>query len=67
MGYASARGKTIIALRTDFRKVGSEEKVNFMLEESATVVTSQNDLITMLNIGLRITKGNYQQSAPKMI
>ena len=45
MGYASARGKTIIALRTDFRKVGSEEKVNFMLEESATVVTSSDTLL----------------------
>jgi nucleoside 2-deoxyribosyltransferase/predicted secreted protein len=48
MGYASARGKTIIALRTDFRKVGSEEKVNFMLEESATVVNSTDALLSAI-------------------
>ncbi len=48
MGYAFARGKRVIALRTDFRRVGSHEKVNFMLEESATVVTSTNDLLDVI-------------------
>jgi len=40
MGYAFAHGKQVIALRTDFRRSGNHEKVNLMLEESATVVTS---------------------------
>ncbi len=41
MGYAFALGKQVIALRTDFRSSGRHEKVNFMLEESATVVIKQ--------------------------
>jgi nucleoside 2-deoxyribosyltransferase len=45
MGYASALGKPIIALRTDFRRSGSYEKVNIMLEESSTVVTSIEKLL----------------------
>jgi len=45
MGYAYARGKQIIALRTDFRRSGSHERVNLMLEDSATVVTSTNHLL----------------------
>jgi nucleoside 2-deoxyribosyltransferase/predicted secreted protein len=40
MGYAYANGKKVIALRTDFRRSGTYEKVNLMLEESSTVVTS---------------------------
>jgi nucleoside 2-deoxyribosyltransferase/predicted secreted protein len=40
MGYAYAHGKPVIALRTDFRRSGNYEKVNLMLEKSATVVTS---------------------------
>lgn len=49
MGYASARGKPVFALRTDFRKVGLHEHVNLMLEQSATVVTSQKDLLAALH------------------
>jgi nucleoside 2-deoxyribosyltransferase len=45
MGYVSALGKKVIALRTDFRRSGSHEKVNLMLEESATVVTSTDQLL----------------------
>ena len=45
MGYASAVGKPIIALRTDFRRSGRYEKVNIMLEESSTVVTSTEKLL----------------------
>jgi len=45
MGYASALGKKIIALRTDFRRSGSHEKVNLMLEESSTVVISKEQLL----------------------
>jgi nucleoside 2-deoxyribosyltransferase/predicted secreted protein len=48
MGYASALGIPIIALRTDFRRVGHHEQVNLMLEQSATVVTSPGDLLSAL-------------------
>jgi len=48
MGYAKARGKRIIALRTDFRLAGINEKVNLMLEQSATVVNSLNELLQVL-------------------
>jgi nucleoside 2-deoxyribosyltransferase/predicted secreted protein len=45
MGYAFALGKKVIALRTDFRRSGSHEKVNLMLEESSTVVNSSEKLL----------------------
>jgi nucleoside 2-deoxyribosyltransferase len=45
MGYAFAHGKQVIALRTDFRRAGRHEKVNFMLEESATLVSSMENLL----------------------
>jgi nucleoside 2-deoxyribosyltransferase/predicted secreted protein len=45
MGYAFALGKQVIALRTDFRSSGRHEKVNFMLEEPATVVSSREYLL----------------------
>jgi nucleoside 2-deoxyribosyltransferase/predicted secreted protein len=48
MGYAAALNKPIFALRTDFRKVGIHEHVNLMLEQSATVVTSRDDLLRLL-------------------
>lgn len=44
MGYAYALGKRVVALRTDFRRVGDHERVNLMLEESATVVERREDL-----------------------
>ncbi|TAJ45483.1 nucleoside 2-deoxyribosyltransferase [Methanofollis fontis] len=44
MGYAYALGKPVVALRTDFRRVGSHELVNLMLEHSASVVTAVGDL-----------------------
>jgi nucleoside 2-deoxyribosyltransferase len=40
MGYAFAKGKPVIALRTDFRKAGNHEQVNLMLERSATAVVA---------------------------
>lgn len=49
MGYAYALGKKIIALRTDFRRVGKNEIVNLMLEESAVVVNSQEELLLAIN------------------
>ena len=49
MGYAKALGKRIIALRTDFRRAGINEKVNLMLEQSATVVNSLEELLRVLD------------------
>lgn len=54
MGYAFARGKQVIALRTDFRRTGNHEKVNLMLEESATVVTSTDQLLDSIKSPLRV-------------
>ncbi len=48
MGYASGLNKPVFALRTDFRKVGTHEHVNLMLEQSATVVTSRDNLLRLL-------------------
>lgn len=48
MGYAFARGKPVIALRTDFRRVGHHERVNLMLEQSATVVGSMDEVLAAL-------------------
>jgi len=48
MGYAFAAGKTVIALRTDFRRVGDHEQVNLMLEQSAKVVCSTKELLAAL-------------------
>jgi len=48
MGYAYALGKKVIGLRTDFRRSGSCEKVNLMLEESATVVTDIDNLLDVI-------------------
>jgi nucleoside 2-deoxyribosyltransferase/predicted secreted protein len=48
MGYAFARGKPVIALRTDFRRVGHHEQVNLMLELSAKVVGNTDELLAAL-------------------
>jgi nucleoside 2-deoxyribosyltransferase len=48
MGYAYAKGKPVIALRTDFRRVGHHEQVNLMLEQSAKVVGSTEELLAAL-------------------
>jgi len=45
MGYAYARGKPVIALRTDFRKAGVNEQVNLMLEVSSKVVSGIMELL----------------------
>nr|WP_319377179.1 nucleoside 2-deoxyribosyltransferase [uncultured Methanoregula sp.] len=49
MGYAYGMNKPVVALRTDFRRVGRNEHVNLMLEESATVVTSRESLLEALH------------------
>lgn len=48
IGYAFARGIPVVALRTDFRSVGADEKVNLMLEQSSVVVTDREDLVRHL-------------------
>ena len=48
MGYASGIGKPVIALRTDFRMAGRCEHVNLMLEQSATVVGSIEEVLREL-------------------
>jgi nucleoside 2-deoxyribosyltransferase/predicted secreted protein len=48
MGYATALGKPVIALRTDFRIAGHEELVNLMLEQSSLVVKNKNELLEAL-------------------
>ena len=48
MGYAFARKKPVIALRTDFRRVGRHEQVNLMLEHSAKVVGSVEEVLEAL-------------------
>jgi nucleoside 2-deoxyribosyltransferase len=48
MGYATALGKRVVALRTDFRRAGHHELVNLMLEQSSLVATRKEDLPLML-------------------
>ncbi len=48
MGYAFALRKPVIALRTDFRRVGHHERVNLMLEQSAKVVGNTEELLASL-------------------
>ena len=48
MGYATALGIQVIAMRTDFRIAGYEELVNLMLEQSALVVKSKDALLNLL-------------------
>jgi len=59
MGYACAAGKPVIALRTDFRRIGHHEYVNLMLEQSAKVVGSTKELLAALHTPCL----NYQQSS----
>jgi nucleoside 2-deoxyribosyltransferase/predicted secreted protein len=49
MGYAAAKAKPVFALRTDFRRVGTNEHVNLMLEQSSAVVKSRDELLARLN------------------
>ncbi|MDV0443654.1 nucleoside 2-deoxyribosyltransferase [Methanorbis rubei] len=48
MGYATALGKRVIAVRTDFRKYSERELVNLMLETDAEVVRSSEELLALL-------------------
>jgi nucleoside 2-deoxyribosyltransferase len=48
IGYASAKGKPVIGLRTDFRTLGIEGRVNLMIERSVTLCTSIQELLNRL-------------------
>ncbi len=48
MGYASALGKPVVAIRTDFRMAGHHERVNLMLEQSSVVVGSKEEIVPAL-------------------
>jgi nucleoside 2-deoxyribosyltransferase len=48
MGYAAAQGIPVVAIRTDFRRVGLSERVNLMLEESAGFVENCDELLRFL-------------------
>lgn len=48
MGYAYAHGIPVVALRTDFRRVGDCERANLMLECSSAVAGSFDELAALL-------------------
>lgn len=48
MGYAYAKKIPVIALRTDFREIGRNERVNLMLEQSAVVVRTPGAVLSVL-------------------
>jgi nucleoside 2-deoxyribosyltransferase/predicted secreted protein len=54
MGYAFAEEKQVTALRTDFRRVGTNERVNLMLEQSAIVVDNREALLEVLQSPMKI-------------
>ena len=56
MGYAYAKGKKIISIRTDFREIGSHESVNLMLEQSSILVRDINSLISSIPSPIKINK-----------
>ncbi|PHP45281.1 nucleoside 2-deoxyribosyltransferase [Methanosarcinales archaeon ex4572_44] len=43
IGYASAIGKPVIGLKTDFRTLGPEGRVNLMIEQSITRLCTTTD------------------------
>jgi len=50
IGYAYARGKPILGLRTDFRTLGIEGTVNLMIERSAELCTGIPELLNRLKL-----------------
>jgi nucleoside 2-deoxyribosyltransferase len=48
IGFASAKGKPVLALRTDFRTLGIEGTVNLMIERSVILCTSVSELLNHL-------------------
>jgi len=50
IGYAYARGKPILGLRTDFRTLGIEGTVNLMIERSVLLCKSIPELLNRLKV-----------------
>jgi nucleoside 2-deoxyribosyltransferase len=48
IGYAFAKGKPVIGLRTDFRSLGIEGTVNLMIERSVILCMSLSELLNHL-------------------
>ncbi|MCX9012600.1 MAG: nucleoside 2-deoxyribosyltransferase [Candidatus Methanoperedens sp.] len=48
IGYAYAKGKPVLGLRTDFRTLGIEGTVNLMIERSVVLFTSAPELLDRL-------------------
>lgn len=48
IGYAYAKGKTVLGLRTDFRTLGIEGRVNLMVERTVILCTSISELLNHL-------------------
>lgn len=48
IGYAFAKGKPVIGLRTDFRTLGIEGTVNLMIERSVIVCMNISELLNHL-------------------
>lgn len=48
IGYAFAKGKPVIGLRTDFRTLGIEGTVNLMIERSVIMCMSISELLNHL-------------------
>lgn len=58
IGYAYALNIPVVALRTDFRSVGTDERVNLMLEQSAVVVTDRDAMVGRLPSPLVLFSGS---------
>lgn len=54
MGYASAMGIPVFAVRTDFRHAGRHERVNLMLEESSVVTGAVHHLPSLMKSPLSL-------------
>lgn len=48
IGYACAKGKPVLGLRTDFRTLGIEGTVNLMIERSVVLCTGIPELLNRL-------------------
>lgn len=48
IGFAFAKGKPLLGLRTDFRTLGIEGRVNLMIERSVVLCTSVSELLNHL-------------------
>lgn len=48
IGYAYAKGKPVLGLKTDFRTLGIEGTVNLMIERSIVLCTSVSELLNRL-------------------